>query len=252
MSPRALAWDDPSVDALSAPLRAGLALHWQDRARSELRVAHAFRALGAELADTGVTAVVSDLVARTIEDEVRHSELCRRLAERYSGHAVEAPRVTREALPAFDGASRELRVALHVMSLSCINETIASSWLSGCLALTTAPLPREATRVHLREEIDHARLGWAHLASRHVSDATRVALGKWLGRVLRANLPQWFRADAALPPEGVPEHGAPSSETTRALVLESVHDVVLPGLAEVGVDPAAGHAWLSGLTRPST
>lgn len=249
MIPRELAWDDPSIDALPASQRAGLALYWQDRAHSELRVSHAFRALGEELAEAGVTAVVSDLIARTIDDEIRHAELCRRLAERYSGHAVAAPSAQSEALPAFDGASRDLRVGLHVMSLSCINETIASSWLSGCLAMATAPLAREATRVHLREEIDHARLGWAHLASRHVSDATREGLGRWLGRVLRANVPQWFRADAALPPEGVPEHGAPSLQTTRALVLEALHDVVLPGLAEVGVDPAAGHAWLATLTR---
>lgn len=236
---------DPSIDALDASLRAGLGAYWEERARSELRVSEAFRLLGDELATTGVSDVVRDLVARTIEDELRHSELCRRLAERYAGRDVAPPRIEPVTLPAFEGADPDLRSALHVMALSCINETIAASWLSGCLALTTAPLAREANREHLREEITHARLGWAHLASSHVAKATRVGLGNWLGRLLRANVPQWFRPEASLLAAGVPDHGVPSVATTRALVLEAVRDVVLPGLTEVGVDPSAGYTWLA-------
>ncbi len=242
---RNLPWKDPSVEALTPKERAGLGVYWQDRARAELRVSHAFHVLGEELAATGVSEVVRDLVRRTIEDEKRHSGLCLRLSERYSGLPALAPLVPPESLPAFEGAPPELRVALHVMGLSCINETIAVSWLKGCLDGASAPLARAATRVHFREEIDHARLGWAHLASRHVSEATRRGLGLWLVRLLRANVPQWFRPDASLPPEGVPAHGAPSLTNTCALALEAVREVVLPGLATVGVDPAAGYAWLA-------
>jgi hypothetical protein len=240
-------WDDPSIDALSPEVRAGLGEYWQERARSELRVSEAFRRLAEELAVTGVSAVVRDLITKTIDDEVRHSELCRRLAERYSGRKVDAPIIDPVDLPAFEGARPEVKSALHVMTLSCINETIASSWLTGCLARATAPLAREANRVHLREEISHARLGWAHLASQEVSAATRSALGPWLGRILRANVPQWFRPDPSLPIEGVPDHGALSIEETRALVLEAVNDVVLPGFEEIGVDASSGYAWLAEL-----
>lgn len=243
-----LPWNDPSVDALDASLRAGLGTYWEERARSELRVSGAFRLLGAELAATGVSEVVRVMVTRAVDDETRHSELCRRLAERYAGHPVEAPRVEAVVLPAFEGASAQLRTALHVMTLSCVNETIASTWLNGCISATTAPLAREANRVHLREEIEHARLGWAHLASSQVSAATRAALGAWLGRVLRANVPQWFRSDPSLPERGAPEQGVPSAATTRVLVLDALRDVVLPGFEEVGIDPSAGHAYLAELT----
>jgi hypothetical protein len=246
-----LPWEDPSVDALPLAIRAGLGEYWQARARAELRVSHAFRELHDELVATGVSDVVRELAARTVDDEVRHSELCRRLAERYAGHAIEPVQVEPATLPAFASADPQLRVALHVMGLSCINETIASTWLSGCISLATAPLAHEATRFHLREEIDHARLGWAHLASKHVSAGTRAALGSWLARLLRANVPQWFRPDAGLPLEGVPDHGVPSAALTRTLVLDALRDVVLPGLTEVGIDPTSGHEWLAGESRPA-
>lgn len=238
------AWNDPSVDALDASARAGLGAYWMMRAASELRVSHVFRALGHELQSTGASDVVHQLVASAIDDEARHSEICRRLAERYAGHAFPPPCVKPPSLPAFEGADPALRAALHVTTLSCVNETIASSWLRECLERSTSPLARAANRLHLREEIQHARLGWAHLASEHVTPPIRKAIPAWLPRILRANVPQWFRPDASLPEGGIPEHGALGVADTRALVLEAVRDVVLPGLEEVGIDPSSGRAWL--------
>ncbi|MBX3186480.1 MAG: diiron oxygenase [Labilithrix sp.] len=251
MSPpsRRIPWDDPAVSALTPELRAGLATYWEARARSELRVSEAFRLLGEELAVVGVSAVVRDMIDRAVTDEVRHAELCRTLAATYAGRAVAPTRVTPVSLPPFEGATPELRAALHVLALSCVNETIASSWLARCLQISRAPLARAVNRVHLREEVGHARLGWAHLASRNVTMQVRDKLGKWLRRILTANVPLWFTPDASLPEEGVPHHGVPSRSETRRVVLDAVRDVVLPGVAEVGVDPRSGHAWLADQER---
>jgi hypothetical protein len=234
-------WDDPSVERLSPGVRKRLGSYWEQRAYSELRVSRAFEAI-LRLFEQGAPAsrVVVALLRKSIDDEVRHAELCRLLAERYGGSRVVPPAVPRShfELPQFDGAEPPLRAALTIAALSCINETIASVWLRACFARARAPLARAANRFHLAEEIDHARLGWAHLASRHVTPAMRSAIALRLPRLLRANVPQWFREIVALPAVGVPDHGVLSRRTTRRVVLDAVDDVVLPGFAKVGIDVA--------------
>jgi hypothetical protein len=45
-------------------------------------------------------------------------------------------------------------------------------------------------------------------------------------------------------PEGAPEHGVPSTRTTRECLFSAMHDIVLPGFERVGVDVSATRNWL--------
>jgi hypothetical protein len=128
--------------------------------------------------------------------------------------------------------------------LCCINESLATVWLEHCLSYTTAALPRAATRLHLTDEVVHARAGWAHLASSALSDAQRREISKWLLPMLKANVGQWLdRATLGLPTE-LPEHGLPPWSAHSAVVIGVVRGVILPGFTHVGLDARDAARWV--------
>jgi hypothetical protein len=128
--------------------------------------------------------------------------------------------------------------------MCCINESIACAFIEACLGDAVGPLVRAVQRVHLSDEIEHARVGWAHLASARVDAATRRELARWLPRLLGANVANWRSRIDWLPEAGVPGHALPPRRVSFAVVLACVRDVVLPGFAHVGVDPTHARSWL--------
>jgi hypothetical protein len=239
-----LPFGDPSVAALTQAQRTAIAGHWKHRARSELQVGRAFAAMVPILRERRASSAVLDRLDSGADEEVRHSEICSRLAETYLGDTVERPRIDSVPLPRFEVGDEELETALLVAGMCCVNETIATAWISACLAAAQTPLAMMANRIHLTDEIEHARVGWAHLASDAVSDATRRALGPLLPRLIEANAPGWERDDPSLPPEGIPEQGHLPFAVSRRVFVDAVRDLVLPGFAHVGIDTAPARAWL--------
>jgi hypothetical protein len=227
--------DDATVDRLSDLTRRAIADHWIHRATSELRVAVAFEALRPRLRDVGAVDVVLALADKAVDDERRHGELCLRLAARYGGREVAPPDPKGDFLPNFGTADEPTEVSLLVVGMCCINESIASEWIRSCFRLATAPIAIAANKAHLQDEIDHARLGWAHLSSRAVSPALKRTLRAWVPRLLRANVAEWKKKDAYLPPEGVSAHGHLRAADHDDVIDVAVRDVVLPGLVHVGL-----------------
>lgn len=197
------------------------------------------------LARGGATGVVLQTLSRATEEEARHAEICMRLAEAYARAPIPRLEVGDVPLPRFGVGDEELETTLLVAGMCCVNETVATAWLSACLKDSRAPLAITANRLHLEEEIDHARLGWAHLASSAVSDKTRDALGELLPALLESNAPGWERDDELLPAEGVSGHGHLSAGASRAVFREALRDLVIPGFAHVGVDTHRASTWLS-------
>ena len=78
--------------------------------------------------------------------------------------------------PRFGDAPPEANRLLHAVLNCCVNETIASAHLRATLKAAVSPLVREVIRLLLADEIDHARVGWAHLASEHVTPQLPLAL----------------------------------------------------------------------------
>ena len=240
-----LPWGDPSVESLDSVQRGHLAVYWNQRARAELKVARAFEELLAGLLETGITPEVIELLRVSIQNENEHAELCWRLACRYAGRELPQP-VKPDGIdfPRLPAAPRDLRPTLHAVGLCCINESIATVWLEHCLSYTTAALPRAATRLHLTDEVVHARAGWAHLASSVLSTAQRTDLSKWLLPMLKANVGQWLdRSTLGLPTE-LPEHGLPPWSAHAGVVLGVVRGVILPGFAHVGLDGREAALWV--------
>jgi hypothetical protein len=231
---------DGSIDALPDAARAAIAGHWLTRARSELRVARGFEELGPRLRAAGALDAVNQLVDKAIRDERRHGALCVQLAARYAGAAVALPPPDASPLPSFGTGDERLEVALLVIGTCCINESIASAWIRACQRMATSPVAIFANRVHLRDEIDHARLGWAHLASPAITPELRAKLQPWIPAMLRANLAEWKEPDRSLPEAGIAAHGHPSREEHDRIIDAAVHEIVLPGLRHVGLVGADG------------
>jgi hypothetical protein len=222
-----------------------LGRQWASRAAAELRVACVFtvvaRARG--LFESGADPEVLRIAARAVSDEVRHAEICRGLAERYFGHPVNWPAPRPAVMPQLARAPSAIRATLHTVAMGCVNETIASAWLEASLRDTTSVLARAAIRELIADDIHHARLGWAHVASSFVSRSMRREVGEWLPRLLEAAAWTWTRRVNGTASEGFPAHGVPSLATTRAVVRDTLQTVILPGFDRLGVPSASAREW---------
>jgi hypothetical protein len=238
----AFPWDDEQVDRLDAPGRLRVGEYWQGRANAELRVAAAFADLGAKLRATGTEPAVLELIDASIENERYHARLFERLASRYLGANIPAPEAGEVHLPGLPGVDEATRTALYAAGMCAINEGIATVWLKHCLDRSVTPLARAVNHVHLSDEIAHARVGWAHLASAWVTRPMREQIARRLETLIRVNVGQWL-ASCPLNGRSVPEHGLPEASEQREHVLGAVCNVVLPGFDHVGVDVSAADRW---------
>jgi len=233
---------DPIIDAMDDELRVQVARTWQRRAHEELRVAMTFTGLCQELLATGADPDVLAVVSRAVHDEVRHAEVCRALACRYLRAEVPWP----TGVPAEPArvATDAVHAALRVVTLCCVTEAIASSYLEASLAGARSPSARIAVGDLLADEVLHARVGWTLLARQPQS--VRTAIDANLLTLVQPVVRGWCDIGRVTLPEGAPEHGIPSMETTRAATLAAMSEVVLPGFSQLGFNVAPTRAWLAG------
>lgn len=238
----ALSKHEASLETLADADRTALSRHWLRRARSEARISVAFSKMLPLLRDVGALEIVLDLIELSAADELRHSGVCLHVAERYAGGALEPLPIGETPLPEFGCEDERLEAALLVAGTCCINETLATVWLGLGIDAARTPLTRAAHRAHLRDEVDHARAGWAHLASEALDPTLRAELGERLPRLLAANVPLWLEPDPVLPACGVPGHGAADSTVVERAIQGAVREIILAGFEHVGV-PVPDECW---------
>lgn len=235
---------DPFLDALSPEGRVTMASVWQERGNSELRVGSTFCAVTTQLIQYGGDEMVMTLLAQAMRDEVYHSQISVEMASRYRGGDPLWPGPQPTHVPVFAPSEGKLRATLLVMTLCCINETVACGILEGQIAKVASPLSKAAAQTILSDEIDHARAGWAHLASRQVGPAILGELGGWLPRLLSARLNELAVEDAPpYPGEEYQELGVLSRRERKVIVHTTLHEVMLPGFARAGIDVGPASQW---------
>lgn len=237
---------DPEIDALSLEARAELAAIWQERGASELKVAGGFTAITAMLLEHGTADGALKLFSRAVRDEVRHAEIAVDMAARYRASEVEWPPPQPFPVPLLAPAEPRLRATLLAIAMCCVNETLACAILEGQLAQATSPLTRAALQSVLADEIDHARAGWAHIATPFVTSAMKEEIAaRWLPRILNARLRELVEEDTPFPGERFPAHGILTRTARKQIVAEALATVVLPGFARAGIDPTNAREWTS-------
>lgn len=234
---------DPVIAASSDADRLVLAEIWQKRAGFELQVAAGFSSIATSMFEVGAAPPVVKIVGRAVRDEIRHAEISAELAARYRQSETVWPGAVPVHVPQFAPATGALRLALYFVAMCCINETVACSVLEASIARGKSPLVRAAQQAILEDEIDHARAGWAHLASTWVTSEIKAELSEWLYRMLKAKMRELVEDESPLPGEALPDHGMLSRADTRRVVRGALMDVIFPGFDAAGVDTARSRQW---------
>jgi hypothetical protein len=240
---------DPSIAALSTAERATAVAVWFGRAASERRASGAFAYLAGELARAGSPAELVALARRAVADELRHAEICRRVATAFAGAELPAAPILPVTAPAYADASPELRRVLHVIGMCCANETTGSAFLELCGVRARGQLVNCALHELLADEIDHARIGWAFLASPAVSASMRAQVAAWLPRLLDDNLAAWRDRPRREITDALVAQGCPRWDEVDATVIAAIADLLLPGFEHAGINTAAARTWLQACTR---
>jgi hypothetical protein len=244
---------DPEIERLPIEGRAKLAAIWQKRSGLELRVAAGFSALAVELFEHGASQGVYEILGQAVRDEIHHAEISVEMAAKYRGDAGVWPEPEPLHVPPFAPTTGAMHATLYVIAMCCINETVACGVLEAALGQAKSPLVRAALGTILADEVNHARAGWAHLASPYVTAEMKRALPKWLHRLHAAKLRELVEDDSPLPGEHFAEHGMLSRERSRAVVHATLVDVSFPGFRRAGIDASLAEQWARGaFARPST
>jgi hypothetical protein len=238
--------DDPVIDAATPDARARLAAIWQNRARLELHVASGFSSLSVELFEHGSTPAVLEIVSQAVRDEVHHAQISAEMAARFRADAPVWPEPEAVHVPPFPPTKGAMHATLYVIAQCCINETIACTVLEEAVATAKSPIARAAYATILSDEVEHARAGWAHLASPWVTPEMKRALPRWLHRLCVAKLREVVEDDAPLPGEHFATHGMLSRKRSRELVHATLVDVMFPGFRRAGIDPSLAEQWARG------
>jgi len=231
--------------------RARLAATWMRRSEAGYLAVSTFSVLAIDLVAAHAPADVLSLCMRAGIDEVRHAEMCLRMAAIYSGEQ-RLPPAAMSSLP--DDPSRpKLHQALaNTMLVSCVSETYATTVLSATRDLTEDPVAHAVLTSIYSDEVMHARLGWSYL--RHAIDVGGQgvidAAAEMLPRALRgvANVVERERPVGEVTP-AVRTHGLMTPAEERVIYSTCVREVLVPGFQALGIPIGTaledyGDAWV--------
>lgn len=231
---RALAKAEPPVDGLLAEERRFLANRWLDRASNEQATSAVFREVQRALIRAGAPRSLTQAALTAADDERRHAEIARCCAEHY-GETTLLPQPEPESAADtadFAGCSPRESGVLYVVLTCAINESIAAGYLDACARASRCRLARTANRAFLRDEVNHARLGFTFLSWCGASDRALVAQA--LPSLVRTALEHWLDLDDY--PTGLPEgYGCLGHAGLRSAVLSALEELVLPGFEHLGI-----------------
>ncbi|HEY1954469.1 MAG TPA: ferritin-like domain-containing protein [Polyangiaceae bacterium] len=232
--PREIDWNALDASGLPAEKRAVVAATWKERARQEHLAVGAFALVAQELAREGCDPVVLALATKASWDEVRHTDVCRKMAAAL-GEKVPVAYRGLPKVPMHAGASDRLRVLLHVVEMCCFSETITGVYFNEMQRRATNPVARSVIASLLEDELDHGRLGWAYLATRR-RDGTLDDLAPALPAILERTA---LRALAPRPggddDPAMEAFGFLGNTAARETVVRALDDVIVPGFATFDV-----------------
>lgn len=237
--------DDPSIAELSPETRKCIAENWHLRASMEFRVGESFKLVHGALVRKKAPQELVDLAERAVDDELRHTALSQHVAHAFAGKELPSPPVLPLVPPSHPGATAELRDTLWIVGQCVFNETTASAFLETSRRLATAPLARAALSELLSDEIDHGRIGWAHLGS--LSPKERAEVAPWLLPMAFVNLKNW-KKETPLSREPhdpvMTAHGLPPGELLHAAFVDALETLIVPGFAALEMNTVPLRRWL--------
>jgi hypothetical protein len=239
---------EPVIDSLPSHERARVARLWARRGQNERASSGAFVWVARAIAEEGFGDAAAELARRAVNEELAHDAVCKGVARVYA-EGADYPEVQVPVEPDFGFCARRMGRLLGVTLQTAINESLATAYLGECLTRARSEVARSALRDLLRDEVEHARIGWAVLASPRLSAEERARLAEHLPLLFELMLSAWLADDADYP-EDLPEgHGIVSGRVIAGAIQDAVTNVLLPGFRHVGVDTSAVQRWLASAPR---
>jgi hypothetical protein len=260
-------------EAYPREMRRASARQWMRRASEELGSVHEFTAVAHVLSRERAPVHLLGSLARLITDEVRHAELCGRMAascypegvgETGDDFVYREPRLPWGGPPSpAEGRQAALFWACDaILTSCCIGETLSLPLFEAAATVCTDPVMDAAIRQILRDEHLHATFGWEALSVllRGLDDEMRARLearlAYRLGQFERScaaglRLEDLANTEVTIEP-GDPAHPNLSMLTPRqyaTIFYATLESEILPRFAALGFD-AAG-AW-AGRHAPMT
>lgn len=167
-------------------------------------------------------------------DEARHATLCRAIVDEAQDGGVAAAVAPRVIVLGPAELPARARALYASVALGCITETYACALLLAMRRRVTFAPVVEAVDAILPDEIDHGRIGWAHLAWAHA----RGEAG-WLAPHVAAMRAAAIDHEVRAVPtaRGLGAYGILDAAEVDAIADETWTTVIAPGLARFGLLP---------------
>ena len=192
------------------------------------------------------------MVAQMISEELSHGRLCAAVVAALGGAPIMEVGDL-EPVPMHEDASPLEGLLRNILSISCLSETVAVALIDAERAQAGPEALQAILREILADEVQHARFGWRVLEA-HQADLTpalRERLSDYLVEAfyhLRAHELEHLPARPS--PSALAEsYGVCDGHDARALFYETVMQVIIPRLQELGLD--AARAWQASLVLES-
>jgi len=216
---------------------------WRKRMANEYESTTVFSAVAGQLVDAQAPLDATAVMLRMAQDELRHTELCGKVAEALGVPARVNREVAQARIASHARVSRREAALRNVLFTTCISEMFSVAYLTASLERCEDPFLRFATRQLLADEVLHGRFGFAYLeAERHTLEedaAMKRSLEGYLGFVFayaeqdftgRRGFPRTTRAEEKL--------GAVSDEEVGDLYRATMQHAVVPAFEACGLRAA--------------
>lgn len=182
--------------------------------------------------------------ADAANDEARHRDLCAVLATRFGEPDPKNHVVPRTRIGGSRPDTRE-RLLWEMVAVCCIGETMNTALLTRCLEISKDEQIRSTVHELLKDEVQHARLGWAHLAAERAAGRGGF-LHEVLPRMLEASVEPGFLegTSAGVWIDELYDYGELPHSELVGIYCETLNEVVFKGLDAMGIDTSAGREWL--------
>ena len=134
-----------------------------------------------------------------------------------------------------------------MVALTCVTESINATLLLRSWQRAQDVGTRATLHALLTDEVSHSRIGWGYLVAQH---AFKSEIGARLPRMLAAAVhdENFLVEPSPIESPALVAHGLLSQADRRAVFLEAMHDVVLPGLELCRVPTGDARRWLETCT----
>jgi hypothetical protein len=133
---------------------------WSERTWSEYAAVPAVSQVVLALTREGAPLELLGAYTTIADDEVRHAELSRELAERLGGYVDDIP-AGLDYAPRSLAAPSDVPVAVWALANGCFSETVSLALIRARFAATRQPVVRAVLGETLRDEAVHVRVAWA-------------------------------------------------------------------------------------------